>query len=128
LIPYPDILFQNIVQVDVKVEDSPVQMKTQKTKPSTFSNKQLPQGCLQDDAWRGIVIPTFIWWAAHQEDPWKIKEEEALAALQSIWNPVYKKISRTITLDDPVFKNVSTFTISSIELFLNISLGLAASE
>jgi hypothetical protein len=122
------LIFQNIVQVDVKVEGSPVQMRTQKTKPSTFSNKQLPKACLEGDAWRKTVIPTFIWWAAHQPDPWKIKEEDALAALQSIWDPVYKLMPRKITLDDPVFKNVSTFAISSIELFLNISLGLAASE
>ena len=105
----------------MKVEDSPLQMKTQKTKPSTFSNKQLPKGCLKDDAWRGIVIPTFIWWAAHQDDPWKIKEEDALAALQSVWDPVYKKMPQNITLNDPVFKNVSTFTILSIKLLLNIS-------
>jgi hypothetical protein len=59
LIPYLDILiFQNIVKVNVKVEDSPVQMKTQKTKPSIFSNKQLPKGCLEGDAWHGTVIPT----------------------------------------------------------------------
>ena len=48
LIPYPDILiFQNIVQVNVKVEDSPVQMKTQKAKSSAFSNKQLPKELLR---------------------------------------------------------------------------------
>lgn len=92
----------------MKLEGSPVQAKTQKTKPSTFSNKQLPQECLENDLWRRAIIPTFIWWAAHQANPWEIKEADALAALQTIWNALCKKLSRKITVDDPVFKNVRT--------------------
>jgi len=96
----------------MKVEDPSIRMKTQKSKTSTFSNNKLPKGCLEDDRWHRIVIPTFIWWVAHQKNPWEISEAEALVALQYIWSAAYGKvIPYMITLDNPVFKNASFFII-----------------
>lgn len=60
-----------------------------------------------DDCYRGIFILTFTWWVVHQADPWTIKDEDAIEAMQIIWDGVYgSKIKHKITVGDSVFKNV----------------------
>jgi len=107
----------------VKVEDSPqpVRRKARAPQPrKTFKNGDLPSGCLTNDAWCRAFVPTYLRWAATQEDPWALDDEKALDAMQKIWNAIYNKtVPYTITLNDPVFSIVSRPILSKLYSYLH---------
>ena len=90
----------------VKVEDSPkpllhhVRARSQATK-KIFKNRDLPEGCTIGDRWRHAFIMTYIWWAAQQCDPWNMNNDEAILALQRIFNTI-----------DAIFSIVSSSILS----------------
>ena len=78
----------------VKVKDSPkpllchVRARSQATK-KIFKNRDLPEECTIGDCWRRAFIMTYIWWAAQWHDPWNMNDNEAILALQRIFNTIY---------------------------------------
>jgi len=69
-----------------------------------FRNDDLPRGCQDENRWRGNFIPTFLWYAAYQMDPWNLEEDTAVDAMQKIWNELYgKAIPYHITAHDAVY-------------------------
>jgi hypothetical protein len=75
-----------------------------------FQNEDLPRGCQDDNRWRGNFIPTFLWYAAYQMDPWNLEEDAAVDAMQQIWNQLYgKAIPYHIATHDLVYIIVCAF-------------------
>ena len=102
----------------VKVEDSPkpllhrVRARSQATK-KIFKNGDLPEGCTIGDHWHRAFITTYIWWAAQQCDPWNTNDDEAVLALQQIFNTIYDtSVTYTIAVNDAVFSIVSSSILS----------------
>jgi hypothetical protein len=75
-----------------------------------FRNEDLPRGCQDDNRWRRNFIPTFLWYAAYQTDPWNLEEDAAVDAMQQIWNQLYgKAIPYRIMTHDAVYIIVRAF-------------------
>lgn len=92
----------------VKVDDTPVVLYQKVPQKKKFRNEDLPRGCQDDNRWRGNFIPTFLWYAAYQMDPWNLEEDAAVDAMQQIWNQLYgKAIPYQITTHDAVYIIVS---------------------
>ncbi|KAF8495461.1 hypothetical protein F5888DRAFT_1635530 [Russula emetica] len=88
----------------VKDEDSPVTLYQKAPQKKKFRNEDLPRGCQDDNRWRGNFIPTFLWYAAYQVDPWNLEEDAAVDAMQQIWNQLYgKAIPYQIAPHDAVY-------------------------
>lgn len=92
----------------MKVED--VQLtKTLRAQPRSktgrklaLSNRDLPDGVHEKDRWHRHFIPTFLCWVGRQPDPWNLPDNQVVAALQQIWDVVYKKIPYTVEPKDAV--------------------------
>ena len=98
-----NIFFQNLV----KIEDTPVPKKVSKKR--VFTNATLPAGCFDNDRYRGNFIPTFIWWASLQDNPWRLDVNNTITAQQHIWDGIYGKvIPYEITYEGAVYGNVSS--------------------
>jgi hypothetical protein len=77
-----------------------------------FRNEDLPRGCQDDNRWRGNFIPTFLWYAAYQNDPWNLEEDAAVNAMQRIWDTLYSKaIPYRIVPHDAVYIIVSSLAV-----------------
>ena len=75
-----------------------------------YTNINLPNGYQDNNAWRGIFIPTYLQYLATRDvkDVWAISDKEAVSVLQKIWNYTYgNKITHTVTRKGPVFAVVS---------------------
>jgi hypothetical protein len=107
----PTALHAYIFQTIVKIEDNeaPLQSLTGALKkPSKFKNCDLPPGATTGNVWRRNVVPTFIRFSASQPDAWAIKDDDALKAMQLIWDKIYGgRIPHTMVIDDSVFFVVS---------------------
>ena len=93
----------------MKVEDSPQLVRRGKPRMplrKTFKNGDLPDGCQTGDAWRHAFVPTYLWWVATRLDPWCLDDDEAIEAMQAIWDTIYDtkdtKIVHVVTLNDAV--------------------------
>jgi hypothetical protein len=79
---------------------------------SRWTNANLPPGCQRDNAWRRIYVTTFAGFVAGYRDPWIVNDEDAIKAMQKIWdkcflNNSHPDIHHRVTLNDPVFSVVS---------------------
>lgn len=80
-----------------------------------FTNASLPEGCLDEHVWRRVVVPTYLQYAASCDDPWVISDENAIKAMQKIWNTIYeRKIKHTVSSISPVFRVVSWLTLRDL--------------
>ena len=102
----------------VKVEDSPkpllrhIRAQSQAMK-KIFKNRDLPEGCTIGDCWCRAFIMTYIWWAAQQHDPWNMNDDEAVLALQWIFNTIYDmSVTYTIMVNDAIFSILSSSILS----------------
>lgn len=68
-----------------------------------LTNKDLPNGVHDKDRWHKHFIPTFLWWAGRQQDPWNLPDDDVVDALQEIWDVLYKKIPHSVEAKDAVF-------------------------
>jgi hypothetical protein len=66
-----------------------------------FTNYDLPDG--SKALWWPVFIPTYAKFVANQEDPWLVKDQEAVVALQKVWNTIYPKISYAVEFRGVVF-------------------------
>ena len=54
-------------------------------------NGQLPRGALEHGRWTNVFVPTFLRYVGGtSKDIWALKLQDAITALQAIWNEVYK--------------------------------------
>ncbi|OAX31652.1 hypothetical protein K503DRAFT_860663, partial [Rhizopogon vinicolor AM-OR11-026] len=68
-----------------------------------YKNEHLPNGCLKDNKWRRVLIPTYAKWNGALRIGWGVRDIEECKALRIIWEAVYKgKIPAEIVSDDPV--------------------------
>jgi hypothetical protein len=68
-----------------------------------YKNEHLPNGCLKDNKWRRVLIPTYAKWNGALHIGWGMRDIEECKALRIIWEAVYKgKIPAEIVSDDPV--------------------------
>jgi hypothetical protein len=78
-------------------------------KGQKWTYDHLPVGCHDDGRFRKIFIPTYIHWCSMQKTPFSIPDDDALKALQIIWNLVYGMyLLYTIKINGPVFAIVRT--------------------
>lgn len=101
-------MFAHQLQSVLKIEDD-FQTIQQDNKKSIVrvKNGDLPLGAHDQERFRKAFIPTLIWYAAFQLDPWKIDDNDYVNAMQQIWNKVYgKTIPVKIEINDAVFKLV----------------------
>jgi hypothetical protein len=70
-----------------------------------LKNKDLPEGATAGNTWRRIFIPTYTVYAASSGDPWSVKDDDAVAKMQLIWNAIYQ-LEHDITIDGAVFRIV----------------------
>ena len=98
----------------MKVEDSPQPMcrgKPHMPLRKTFKNGDLPDGCQTSDAWHHAFIPTYLWWVVTWPDPRCLDDDEAIEAMQAIWDMIYDmkdtKIAHVVTLNDAVFSIIN---------------------
>jgi hypothetical protein len=56
-----------------------------------MNNTNLPQGCQDNNVWRGVVVPTYQHYLSFSldEDPWSFDDEYAADILQKIWDKIY---------------------------------------
>jgi hypothetical protein len=75
-----------------------------------FVNKQLPAGCEKGNRWRRVFIPTYISYVAGYKDPWFVDDDDAVDAMQHIWDRVFSSdgIVHVVEVNDSVFSIVST--------------------
>ncbi|KAG0694215.1 hypothetical protein DFH29DRAFT_1006538 [Suillus ampliporus] len=68
-----------------------------------YKNEHLPDGCLRDNKWHGVLVPTYAKWNGALHVGWGMKDTEECKALRIIWDAVYKgKIPAVIKSDGPV--------------------------
>jgi hypothetical protein len=63
-----------------------------------YTNRDLPPGSQDANVWHRVFIPTYIVFVANYSDPWSVKDEDALVALQHVWNTVYLNPKKTLAL------------------------------
>jgi hypothetical protein len=72
------------------------------------ANKDLLQGCHDDNRWRRHFVPTLFKFIGIEADPFAVADGDIVITMQKIWKKVYgKRIEHTITVNDIVFRNVS---------------------
>jgi hypothetical protein len=78
-----------------------------------FNNSHLPSGCQDGNRWRRIFVPTYITFVAGYDNPWSVTDDDAVPAMQAIWNKVYDnpKITHKIEAQQAVFSVVSSLSI-----------------
>ncbi|KZT03382.1 uncharacterized protein LAESUDRAFT_716212 [Laetiporus sulphureus 93-53] len=65
----------------------------------------LPDGANTNGRWYRVFLPTLRRYAGTLVNPWIIKDEDFIHALQMIWNAIYgKAASYTVVCNDHVFK------------------------
>ena len=75
-----------------------------------YSNIDLPAGCQERNVWRGKLIPTYIQYMSCKDVVWGMKDGDATAILQAIWDYLYgARIPRQIVSTGPVFAVVRSF-------------------
>ncbi|KAG2135988.1 hypothetical protein DEU56DRAFT_913078 [Suillus clintonianus] len=68
-----------------------------------YKNEHLPDGCLRNNKWRRVLIPTYAKWNGALHVGWGMKDTEECKVLRIIWDAVYKsKIPAVIKSDGPV--------------------------
>jgi hypothetical protein len=82
-----------------------------------YKNEDLPVGCIDGNRWRGCFIPSYIWFLAFQDDPWRVSDNAAVKGMQKIWDAIYnERIPYEISANDAVF------TIVRVSRFLKFIL------
>ena len=79
-----------------------------------YTNRDLPAGALDRNMWRCVFISTYSVYVANYPNPWSVDDEDAVVALQHIWNAVYTNrklaglpdIPYTVEYQDCVFSIV----------------------
>jgi hypothetical protein len=74
-----------------------------------FNNSHLPPGCQDANRWRCVYVPTYITFVAAYQNPWTVADHDAIRAMQTIWDHLYKnpKIAHKIQAQQAVFCVVS---------------------
>jgi hypothetical protein len=74
------------------------------------SNKMLPAGCTEGNAWKLLFMPIYLRFAGSYSNGWTIDDHDNVAALQTIWDAVFgDKIPHTVAVNEHVFKVVSSY-------------------
>jgi hypothetical protein len=98
-------------QTIVKVENlSPLPKRSGANRK--YTNADLPNGAMNNNTWRKIVIPTYIQYLAGQDskETWSIDDKESTTLLQAIWNFTYgAEVPHFIRVNGPAFSIVSSF-------------------
>ena len=55
-----------------------------------YNNADLPNGCLERNTWRRVLIPTIFSYLAACPDPWAQDDSVVASKLQLTWDTVYK--------------------------------------
>jgi hypothetical protein len=111
------------VQALVNVEQRALPLRRIKAEPQgasrtqvKWTNAHLPQGCQDVNRWRRVFVPTYIRFVASYDNPWTVRDEDSVSAMQAIWNKVYgSKIEHEIVAQQAVH--------SVVRSFINISVG-----
>ena len=88
--------------------------------PDKSQNRYLPHGSQDGNVWRRVFVPTYFTFIAAYDDPWVVKDKDAIQALQKIWNHVYVgrqnsvDIPHTILVHKAVFKVVRLFLLTKL--------------
>lgn len=102
----------------VNIEDSP--KKPFPRPKGKVTNDNLPLSAKDNNRWLHTFVPTMAWFMSIQENPWTISDEDLRAALQKVWDVVYKKtVPHTVVINDAVFQLVSTPTPCALLLTRN---------
>lgn len=68
-------------------EELPAAVEASRTK---YKNSDLPAGCLDGNAWRGIFIPTIAHTTGGDNiHPWLIEDDILIPILMKAWNVIY---------------------------------------
>jgi len=94
------------------VEHTPPPIKRNGGRKDKFSNVDLPAKCQEHNIWRGKLIPTYIQYMSCNDTVWGMKDGNATAILQAIWDYLYgARIPMQIVSMGPVFGIVRSFHI-----------------
>ena len=75
-----------------------------------YINTDLPDGATNNNVWCHIFISTVAHLAGTYENAWSIPNDTLQAALQKIWNIVYRNsLPHTVAIGGPVYYIVSQF-------------------
>jgi hypothetical protein len=121
-----------VIQGMVKIEDgvtAPAPKKTitsRAAQQAKFKNDDLPLGC--KPKWRSVFVPTYMKFIATYNNPWAVDDDDAVNALQAIWNAIYgSKIPEEIDTKSAVFEIVRTLLIFEL-ILINIQAGQRVNE
>ena len=75
-----------------------------------YINTNLPNGATNNNVWQRVFISTVAHLAGTYENAWSIPDDTLRAALQKIWDIIYKNsIPHTVDIGGPVYYIVSQF-------------------
>ena len=75
-----------------------------------FTNADLPAGCLDQDQWQCVFLPTHLQYLASRDtdNTWIIKDKDAVLLMQCVWDYIYgASILYMVNVGEPVFFIVS---------------------
>ena len=93
-----------------------VEISSDSRQPGKSQNHYLPHGCQDDNVWHHIFIPTYFTFIAAYNDPWVVKDKDAIQALQKIWNHMYVSHQNSVDIPHTVLVNKAVFKV--VHLFL----------
>ena len=99
--------FQGIVRIQGATKSVKTEAPIAKHSGVKYKNSDLPDGCLSNNVWRRIYVPTYLTYVASYDDPWTLKDSDGINAMQCIWDDIYgHKVKYTIKVNDAVFNIV----------------------